>query len=69
MTSPVHHVTFDCHDAHALGTFWAAALGGRLSDDDQPGDPEALVTYPGGTPLLFVTVDDATTVKNRVHLA
>ncbi|MFJ9340266.1 VOC family protein [Streptomyces sp. NPDC101733] len=67
MTSLVRHITFDCSDAYALGTFWAAVTGGSISEDDHPGDPEALVTAEG-TALLFVTVPDVKTVKNRVHL-
>jgi predicted enzyme related to lactoylglutathione lyase len=67
MRSVVSHVTVDCRDPYALGLFWAAALHGRLQDDDQPGDPEALVTH-GGTPLLLVQVPDGKIGKNRVHL-
>jgi predicted enzyme related to lactoylglutathione lyase len=67
MADPVHHVTFDALDPYALGTFWAQAVGGRVQDDDEPGDPAVLVTY-GGTPLLFEQVPDGKTVKNRVHL-
>ncbi|MGO4458328.1 VOC family protein [Streptomyces sp. M-16] len=67
MSSLVRHVTFDCSDAYALARFWADALDGSLADDDHPGDPEALVTAPG-TALLFITVTDTKTVKNRVHL-
>ncbi|QEV18639.1 VOC family protein [Streptomyces alboniger] len=67
MTSLVRHLTFDCHDAHRQATFWAGVLGGSLADDDFPGDPEALVTAEGIT-LLFVTVPEAKTVKNRLHV-
>ena len=67
MTSTVRHVTFDCLDPYALGAFWAQVVGGRLQDDDQPGDPAALVTHTG-TPLLFEQVPDGKSVKNRVHL-
>ena len=67
MTSAVRHVTFACLDPYALGSFWAQVLGGRLQDDDQPGDPAALVTH-RGTPLLFEQVPDAKAVRNRVHL-
>lgn len=67
MPSVVHHVTFDCHDAYQQAVFWAKVMGGRLADDDHPGDPEALVQ--GIEPnLLFVTVPDDKAVKNRVHL-
>ncbi len=67
MTSLVRHLTFDAHDAYRQGAFWAEVLGGRLSDDDSPGDPEALVEA-DGIALLFVTVPDAKSVKNRLHV-
>ncbi|KUF19667.1 VOC family protein [Streptomyces silvensis] len=67
MTTLVRHITFDCSDAHTLATFWAGVLEGSLADDDLPGDPEALVTTPGGPTLLFVTVPEKKSAKNRVH--
>ena len=67
MADPVHHVTFDCLDPYALGSFWAAAVGGRVQGDDSPGDPAVLVTY-GGTPLLFEQVPEGKAGKNRLHL-
>ncbi|MFH9611771.1 VOC family protein [Streptomyces sp. NPDC017448] len=67
MTSSVRHITIDCADAYALGAFWAQVLGGRVSDEDSPGDPEALVEAPGAA-VLFVQVDDEKRTKNRVHL-
>ncbi|MEU6625709.1 VOC family protein [Streptomyces litmocidini] len=67
MTSLVRHVTIDCADAYSLGSFWAAVLDAELSDDDKPGDPEALVESPGAN-LLFIRVPEGKTVKNRVHL-
>ncbi|GED84009.1 VOC family protein [Streptomyces sp. NPDC056112] len=65
MTSAIRHVTIDCADAHALGTFWSKVLDLPVHEDDEPGDDEALIE---GAGLLFVTVPDAKTVKNRVHL-
>ncbi|GGV54527.1 glyoxalase [Streptomyces longisporoflavus] len=67
MASLVRHLTFDCSDAYRQGTFWAAILGGKIADDDFPGDPEALVSADGIT-MLFVTVPETKTVKNRVHV-
>ncbi|MEV7471248.1 VOC family protein [Streptomyces kronopolitis] len=67
MTSRVRHTTVDCADAYRLACFWAQVLDGTLAGDDLPGDPEATVTAAGGA-LLFLTVPDAKTVKNRVHL-
>lgn len=68
MSSIAHNITIDCADPWQLGQFWAAVTGHALSDEDQPGDPEALIQIPGATPLLFVRVPDAKTVKNRLHL-
>ncbi|KQX53426.1 MULTISPECIES: VOC family protein [unclassified Streptomyces] len=67
MSSLVRHVTIDCADAYALATFWAGALEVELSEDDQPGDPEALVESPGAN-LLFIRVPEPKAAKNRVHL-
>ncbi|MFJ8754692.1 VOC family protein [Streptomyces sp. NPDC102441] len=67
MTSLVQHITIDCADAYKLAGFWAEVLSSSVSDDDAPGDPEALVEAPGAA-LLFVTVPEAKGVKNRIHL-
>ncbi|GGY52231.1 VOC family protein [Streptomyces omiyaensis] len=67
MSSLVRHVTIDCADAYALARFWAEVLDAKVSDDDRPGDPEALVES-GGAGLLFIRVPEPKTVKNRVHL-
>ncbi|GAA3055727.1 VOC family protein [Streptomyces roseofulvus] len=67
MSSLVRHVTIDCADAYALATFWAKVLGSKVSDDDRPGDPEALVESEGAG-LLFIQVPEPKVVKNRVHL-
>ncbi|MFJ4836559.1 VOC family protein [Streptomyces sp. NPDC088746] len=67
MTSLVQHITIDCADAYKLAGFWAEVLSSPVSDDDSPGDPEALVEAPGAA-LLFVTVPEPKGVKNRVHL-
>ncbi|MFB7280007.1 VOC family protein [Streptomyces hydrogenans] len=67
MSSLVRHVTIDCADAYALAGFWAEVLNGKVSDDDRPGDPEALVESEGAG-LLFIRVPESKAVKNRVHL-
>ena len=66
MPSLVHHVSIDCADTYRLGTFWAEVLGTRISDEDQPGDPEALVEAEGIS-LLFIAVPEGKAVKNRIH--
>jgi catechol 2,3-dioxygenase-like lactoylglutathione lyase family enzyme len=67
MPSAVRHLTFDCHDAYALATFWADALGARVHEDDVPGDPEVLLVGPEPG-LLFIQVPEGKTVKNRLHV-
>lgn len=67
MTSHVRHLTIDCADAYTLGGFWSGVLGAPLSDEDRPGDPEALVEAPGAA-LLFITVPEPKSTKNRLHL-
>jgi hypothetical protein len=67
MASLVRHVTIDCADAYRLGGFWAGVLDASLAEDDQPGDPEALVEAVGIS-VLFVSVPEPKTAKNRVHL-
>ena len=64
MTSTIRHVTIDCADAYALAEFWSQVLGQPLHEEDRPGDEEALIEAAG---LLFVTVPEAKTVKNRLH--
>ncbi|GGR26684.1 VOC family protein [Streptomyces cinereoruber] len=67
MTSLVRHVTIDCADAYSLASFWAQVLGSKVSDEDEPGDEEALVESPGAS-LLFIQVPEPKAAKNRVHL-
>jgi predicted enzyme related to lactoylglutathione lyase len=66
----LRHVTVDCADPYELGTFWSSVTGWPLADDDNPGDPEALLQSPSpGVPgLLFIRVPEAKTVKNRLHI-
>ncbi|MER5436138.1 VOC family protein [Streptomyces sp. NPDC002588] len=64
MTSAIRHMTIDCSDAYALGGFWSEVLDLPLHPDDKRGDPEALIE---GARLLFVTVPEGKTIKNRIH--
>ena len=68
MTSSIHSFTVDTPDPFALATWWSQVVGAPLGEDDLPGDPEAMVALPAGPPLLFVQVDDAKVVKNRLHI-
>jgi predicted enzyme related to lactoylglutathione lyase len=65
----LRHLTFDCADPYALATFWSAVTGWPVSDEDQPGDLEALVLAPDPVPgLLFIRVPEGKSVKNRLHV-
>jgi predicted enzyme related to lactoylglutathione lyase len=65
----LRHLTFDCADPYALATFWSTVTGWPVSDEDQPGDPEALVLAPDPVPgLLFIRVPESKSVKNRLHI-
>ncbi|MFI7499748.1 VOC family protein [Streptomyces sp. NPDC049687] len=57
-------MTIDSSDAYALAGFWSEVLALPVHEDVKPGDEEALVE---GAGLLFVTVPEGKTVKNRIH--
>jgi predicted enzyme related to lactoylglutathione lyase len=65
MTSAIRHMTIDSADAYALAGFWSQVLDLPVHKDDKPGDEEVLIE---GAGMLFVTVPEPKTVKNRVHL-
>lgn len=70
MATAIRHVTIDCADPYELARFWAQVFEVDLDPEDEPGDPEALVTPAGeAVPgLLFVRVHEPRSVKNRIHL-
>jgi catechol 2,3-dioxygenase-like lactoylglutathione lyase family enzyme len=67
MTSTPHHITFSSLDPYGLATFWSKVTGHPLHEEDHPGDPEAMVVLPSGPSLLFVTVPEQKSGRNRVH--
>lgn len=66
----IQHVTIDSHEPYALAQFWSTVTGWPISDQDEPGDPEVAIEPPDPIlpELLFVTVAEHKTVKNRLHL-
>lgn len=67
-TMRLRHVTIDCADPYALATFWSSVTGWPVSDEDQPGDDEALLLSPDPVPgLLFIQVPEGKAGKNRIH--
>ena len=73
-------IVVDCRDPSAQASFWSAALGYHIvrSDDGQveigpweqePADlAEQVRRAPGVPTLVFVTVPEGKTIKNRLHL-
>src|SRR5262247_3948614 len=80
MGNRLTEVVIDCRDVAAQAAFWAAALGYHVvrSDEDQleigpwqrepPELAEQVRQAPVTPTLVFVTVPEGKTVKNRLHL-
>jgi predicted enzyme related to lactoylglutathione lyase len=68
MASLPHQITFDCADAYTLAQFWSQVFERPLHDDDNPGDPMALIEFEAGPGVLFIGVPEGKSVKNRLHL-
>ena len=66
MTLKIEHITFDCHDARGLATFWSAATGNAIEDDW--GGFVRLAEGQGGIRLCFQAVPEDKVAKNRVHI-
>jgi catechol 2,3-dioxygenase-like lactoylglutathione lyase family enzyme len=71
MTSRISHTSFDARNAYAQSVFWSQVLGFGEDPDDpnEPDHEECLIISPDRSQLLlFITVPDNKSVKNRVHL-
>jgi Glyoxalase-like domain len=80
MGSRLTEIVVDCHDPVALAAFWAAALDYRVvrTEDGQveiapwerepPDLADQVHRAPAVPTLVFVSVPEAKTVKNRLHL-
>jgi predicted enzyme related to lactoylglutathione lyase len=70
MSSSILNVTFDCSDAALVARFWTEVTRWPCSKREMPGNPYWVVGAPDGAGprLVFVTVPEPKTVKNRVHL-
>ena len=71
MTSRISHTSFDAINAYAQSAFWSQVLD-FTEDPDDPNEPEheecLIISRDRSQLLLFITVPDSKTVKNRVHL-
>lgn len=67
MSVVVRSITVDCADPEGVATFWAAALGWRVTDMHH--DIAVVAGDLGGMPrLLFLAVPELKNAKNRWHL-
>jgi hypothetical protein len=69
MSSVVFNVTFDCLDARVVARFWAAVTGYPEKRTHRPGNDYWVASAPHGSwpRLVFVSVPEGKSVKNRVH--
>ena len=58
-------LTIDCKDPSALADFWAQALSGTTTFED---DDEVIIEMTDGYKILFGKSPDEKKVKNRLHL-
>ena len=67
MATSLLAIVVDCHNPLAQANYWAAALDHRVSERNTN---EYGVSDPStaGTPLYFMSVPEAKTVKNRLHV-
>ena len=70
VTNAIHNINVDCRDPYELAGWWSQVIGYPRSDEDFPGDPEAVLLAPDGSGpnVLFCVVPEGKQVKNRMHL-
>ncbi|SHF56256.1 hypothetical protein SAMN05443575_0300 [Jatrophihabitans endophyticus] len=64
----MRNIAVDCADPYELATFWSSVVGRPLLDEDEPGDPEAVIVMPSGPALFFQRVPEPKVGKNRLHV-
>ncbi|MEU0083734.1 VOC family protein [Streptomyces sp. NPDC006274] len=67
MAVSLYQIAIDCHDAPKLARFWAEVLDWKILYEDS----EEIVIGAGASVLpgiVFLTVPEDRTVKNRLHL-
>ena len=69
MTSRFTELCVDAANPRRLAEFWAEVLEWRIEAEDGEEDEIELVNPDGSKPtLLFITVPEGKTVKNRLHI-
>jgi len=67
MVTYIKSVTFDCRDALAAASFWAAALGFNVDEDSTAEKAYVEAAGWGGPNLWFSRVPEPKAAKNRLH--
>jgi hypothetical protein len=67
MGAVIKSVSFDCVDALALATFWAAVLGTDVDEDATSDLAYVEAAGWGGPNLWFARVPEQKLAKNRMH--
>lgn len=69
-TCSILNVTFACVESEPVAAFWGAVTGWPRSFEDMPGNPFWVVAPEddGAPQLVFVTVPEPKSGRNRVHL-
>jgi predicted enzyme related to lactoylglutathione lyase len=69
MSSSIYNIVVDCRDPWQLAQFWSDVLARPVDPGNDPGDDEVGIPLAAnGGELLFLTVPEPKTVKNRLHL-
>jgi predicted enzyme related to lactoylglutathione lyase len=67
MATSLLAIVVDCRDSFSQANYWATALDHQVSERNaneyEVSDPSS-----GGTPLYFMNVPEAKTLKNRLHI-
>jgi predicted enzyme related to lactoylglutathione lyase len=67
MATALLAIVVDCRDSFSQANYWATALGHQISERN-PDEYEVSDPSSSGTPLYFMNVPEAKTVKNRLHI-
>ena len=67
MTTSLLAIVVDCRDSLSQAKYWATVLGYQVSERNTK-EYEVSDTSRSGTPLYFMNVPEAKTLKNRLHV-
>ncbi len=69
MPASIHNIVVDCRDPWQLAQFWSKVLARPVDPENEPADDEVGIPLDANAgELLFLSVPEPKTVKNRLHL-